>query len=118
MGHRREVFRPRRSRKKIKQSLERSLSEKEFNKTAQIAISHYTRRSTGTDFATAIIATSEAISIAEGLKWSRSFEDIANMAIAVAESKTDKRLSSFRRRTVLELVTRSLQKAKEESKDE
>lgn len=115
MGHRREVFRPRKSRKKIRQSIEQSLKEKEFQKTAQIAISHYTKKSTGLDFATAIIATSEAISIAKDLSWRRSVEDIANMAISVAESKTEKRLSTFRRQTILELVTKSLEKAKEES---
>lgn len=118
MGHRREVFRPRKSKKKIRESFEQSLKQKEFQKTAQVAISHYTQRSTGLDFATAITATSEAISIARDLKWSRSIADIANMAISVAESRTEKRLSKFRRQTVLELVTKSLEKAKEESPDE
>lgn len=118
LGHRREVFRPRKSKKKIERSLEQSLEQKEFQKTAQLAISHYTKRSTALDFATAITATSEAISIAKDLKWSRSVADIANMAISVAESRTEKRLSTFRRKTVLELVTKSLEKAKEESQSE
>jgi len=118
LGHRTEVFRPRGSKKKIKRIFERSLEQKEFQKTAQVAISHYTKRSTSLDFATAITATSEAISIARDLRWSRSIEDIANMAISVAESRTKKRLSKFRRQTVLELVVKSLEKSKEESKDE
>ena len=117
MGHRREVFRPRRSKQKIRSSFEQSLEEKEFQKTVQIAISHYTRGSTGLDFATAILATSEALAIAKDLKWRRSSEDIANMAISVAESRTEKRLSKFRRKTVFEQVIKSLQKAREESRD-
>lgn len=115
MGHRKLIFRPRISRKQIKSSIEQGLSEKEFNKTVQVAITHYTTRSTGLDFATAILATSEAIAIAKDLKWSRSAEDIANMAISVAESRTDKRLSEFRRKTVFEEVVKSLQRAREES---
>lgn len=116
MGHRREVFRPRTSKKKIKTSFEQSLKEKEFEKTVQVAISHYTTRSTGLDFATAILATSEALAIAKDLKWKRSTEDIANMAISVAESRTEKRLIPFRRKTVFEQVVKSLEKAREESK--
>lgn len=115
MGHRKLIFRPRTSRKQIKSSIEQGLAEKEFKKTVQVAITHYTTKSTGLDFATAILATSEAVTIAKDLKWSRSAEDIANMAISVAESRTDKRLSEFRRRTVFEQVVRSLQKAREES---
>lgn len=115
MGHRKLVFRPRTSRKQIKSSFEQGLKEKEFKKTVQIAISHYTTRSTGIDFATAILATSEALAIAKDLRWSRSSEDIANMAISVAESRTDKRLSEFRRKTVFEQVVKSLQKTREES---
>jgi len=116
LGHRREIFRPRKSRKKIRQSFEQSLSEKEFQKAAQIAVLHYTTRSTGLHFATALIATSEAISIAKDLKWSRSVEDITNMAISVAESRTEKRLPEYRRQTVFEIIRKSLEKAKEESK--
>jgi hypothetical protein len=91
------------------------LNEKKFEKAAQIAISQYTTKSTGLDFATAIIATSEAIAIAKELNWSRSIEDIAIMAISIAERKTDRRLSEYRRLTVQELVSKSLEKAKEES---
>lgn len=111
------VFRPRSSKKKIRSSFEQSLKEKEFQKTVQVAISHYTTSSAGADFATAILATSEALAIAKDLSWSRSYEDIANMAISVAESRTDKRLSEFRRKTVFEQVIKSLHKEREESKD-
>lgn len=116
MGHRKLIFRQRISRKEIKSSIEQSLNEKDFKRTVQIAITHYTTRTTGLDFATAILATSEAQAIAKDLKWSRSLEDMANMAISVAESRTDKRLSEFRRKTVLEQVVNTLQKLREESK--
>jgi len=116
LGHRREVFRPRKRRKKIRESFEQSLKEKEFERAAQIAISHYSTRSTGLDFATAIIATSEAIAIAKELKWSRSLEDITTEAISSAENKTQRKLSEYRRQTIFELVIKSLEKMKEESR--
>jgi len=115
MGHRREVFRPRKSREKIKRSFEKNLNEKKFDKAVQLAISHYITRSAGRDFGIALIAASEAISLAKELAWSRAVEDIANMAISVAENRADKRLSKFRRHTVFELVTKTLEKVKEES---
>jgi hypothetical protein len=114
VGHRREVFRPRKSRAKIRQSFERELQAKEFERAAQVAISHYTTRATGLDFATAMMATSEAIAIGRELRWKRSLEEIAHMAISVAESRTENRLSDFRRQTVFDLVRKSLEKAKEE----
>jgi len=112
LGHRREVFRPRVSRKKIKKDFGEKLNEKKFGEAVQLAISHYTTKSTGLDFATALIATSEAISLARDLEWSRSVEDITNMAISVAESRTEKKLSKFRRHTIFELVRKSLEKAR------
>ena len=59
MGHRREIFKPRKRSTNIKKTFERNLKEKEYQKATQIAITHYTNTSTGTDFSTAIIATSE-----------------------------------------------------------
>lgn len=117
MGHRREVFRPRTRKQKIRTSFEKSLEEKDFDRTVQIAISHYTTTATGLDFATAVLATSEALAIAKDLKWGRSTEDIANMAISVAESRTEKSLSTFRRKTVFEQVLNTLKRAREESKN-
>lgn len=117
MGHRREVFKPRKGRKHIESQINQELDKKNFDGVVQTALSHYLTKSSVDTFTLALVATVEAINVARDLNWSRTTEELADIGITLAESKTRIKLTTFNKQIVFNLISKSLQKerAKEES---
>ena len=108
MGHRREVFKPRKGKRRISQSFSKKISDKDAEGAVNVALSHYTNKESADTFALSLIAAVEAINIARETEWKFSIEEIANKGISRAESKTQTRLVPFRKQIVYDLVRKSL----------
>lgn len=110
MGHRREVFRPRKSKSKIANLVNNKLQEEKFDDAVKITLSNYTGKRVSDAFAISILATAEAMIVAKENNWIRSIEEYALNGIKNAENKINVKLRPFRKQVVFELVTNSLRK--------
>ena len=114
MGHRREVFRPKK-RSKIRSQLLTALEENNFKEAAQIAAFSYSRRPIADDFAISFIATAEAIKLGRRLNWDINTDDLAHSGLAIAEKNLETNVNPGRRRTIINSIAKGIEIAKSEA---
>ena len=110
MGHRREIFKPRISKKKVAPQIIQALDEGNFDKAVQLSLSHFTNKKTADVFSTSLLATAEAFNLANEQRWTRSIEEVTFSAIKNTEVKKEISLSRFERQTVFKIVSNALRK--------
>lgn len=110
MGHRKEVFKPRKGKRKIAPRVKKELDENNFDGAVQTALSNYIDKSTADTFSASLLATAEAFIIANNQNWTRPIEEVSYLAIKNTETKRDISLSKFERQTIFNIVSRTLRK--------
>lgn len=110
MGHRKEVFRPRKGKSKLAPLINSKFEERKFDEAIQITLSNYLDKGVSDAFAISLLATAESIVLAKENNWTRPIEEYALNGIKNAESKIDVKLNRFRKEIIFELVTKSLRK--------
>ena len=110
MGHRREIFKPRTKKNRISTQFNEKLKQTKIDEAVQIGLAHYSTKSTSDAFATSLIATAEALILANEANWSKPLETFVLRGISRAERKTETRLNKFRKKTIYHLVLDSLKK--------
>ena len=110
MGHRREIFKPRTSKRKVASQIKQALDENNFDKAVQSSLSHFINKKTADAFSTSLLATAEAFNIANEQRWTRSIEEVTFIAIKNTEVKKEISLSRFERQTVFRIVSNALRK--------
>jgi hypothetical protein len=110
LGHRKEIFKPRKSKSKTAPLIQSKLEEKKFDEAIQVTLSNYLDKGASDAFAISLLATAEAIVLAKENNWIRPIEEYVLNGIKNAEIKIDTKLNRFRREIIFELVTNSLRK--------
>jgi 1,2-phenylacetyl-CoA epoxidase PaaB subunit len=108
LGHRREVYKPRKGKKKIAKPFVDSLNKEDNETAVQVALSHYARKENADAFAVSILAVSEALSYAYQNEWNRANEEFAAIGLAYAEQRIKQELTPFKREIVRDLVIKAL----------
>ena len=107
MGHRKEVFKPRKGKKRIAPQVNKALEENNFEKAIQSTLSHYINKKSADTFSTSLLATTEAFNIANAQGWTRSIEEVTYRAIKNTEADKEISLTRFQRETVHNIRARA-----------